>query len=311
VFDDIVDDIDNKSNRSDISPNESEDSSEFSEVEIGRLLQPCLDKKATNIKNLKRILQEIDEIEDDDPGHFLKNEEEIEIGEAGPGPSTIASKQLNQNSIAPKEEENQQVFIDYPGSGKVSRLDQQIHQRWRHLSHANTIKDTTNININPFAPFTSEMEWRIARWAVKDGIGHKSFDRLLSIPGVCIPYNLLVDIYSYAHRSKTNWVYCTAIYMPCIKLSTMKYLIVEDHGRWRSYSSKICLTWHIQYGIRILLRLSKAYGVILHCLPVYPIVCKRSLPHQQNMKECIQSFGQGSGGMQFRCINILLSNFVF
>jgi len=86
------------------------------------------------------------------------------------------------------------------------------------------------------------MEWRIAHWAVKDGIGHKSFDRLLSIPGVHIPYNLPVDIYSYAHRSKTNWVYCTAIYMPCIKLSTIKYLIVEDQGRWRSYSSKICLT---------------------------------------------------------------------
>jgi len=183
-----------------------------------RLSPPHLDQEATNIKDLKRILQEIDELEDDDPGHFLETEEEVEIGEAGPGPSTIASRQLNQNSIAQKEEEDQRVFIDYPGAGEVSGLDQQIHQRWKHLFHANTVEDTTNININPFAPFTSEMEWRITRWAVKDGIGHKSFDRLLSIPGVCIPYNLPVDIYSYAHRSKTNWVYCTAIYAPCIKL---------------------------------------------------------------------------------------------
>ncbi|KAJ3966048.1 hypothetical protein EV361DRAFT_872717 [Lentinula raphanica] len=35
-----------------------------------------------------------------------------------------------------------------------------------------------------FAPFASEMDWRIAEWVVKDGIGHKSLDRLLSIPGV-------------------------------------------------------------------------------------------------------------------------------
>jgi len=53
VFDDIDDDIDNKSNRSDISPNKSEDSSEFSEVEIGRLSPPRLDQEATNIKDLK------------------------------------------------------------------------------------------------------------------------------------------------------------------------------------------------------------------------------------------------------------------
>ncbi|KAE9382526.1 hypothetical protein BT96DRAFT_1055474, partial [Gymnopus androsaceus JB14] len=35
-----------------------------------------------------------------------------------------------------------------------------------------------------FAPFASEMDWRIVEWVVKDGIGHKSFDRLLDIPGV-------------------------------------------------------------------------------------------------------------------------------
>ncbi|KAG1884783.1 hypothetical protein F4604DRAFT_1977115 [Suillus subluteus] len=35
-----------------------------------------------------------------------------------------------------------------------------------------------------FAPFASELDWRIARWAVQEGIGHKSFDRLMAIPGV-------------------------------------------------------------------------------------------------------------------------------
>ncbi|KAG1735953.1 uncharacterized protein EDB91DRAFT_1235852 [Suillus paluster] len=35
-----------------------------------------------------------------------------------------------------------------------------------------------------FAPFESELEWRVACWAIQDGIGHKSFDRLMAIPGV-------------------------------------------------------------------------------------------------------------------------------
>jgi len=35
-----------------------------------------------------------------------------------------------------------------------------------------------------FAPFASELDWRVARWAVQEGIGHKSFDRLMVIPGV-------------------------------------------------------------------------------------------------------------------------------
>ena len=37
---------------------------------------------------------------------------------------------------------------------------------------------------NPFAPFSSELDWRIAHWAVKDGPGHNAFNRLLEIPGV-------------------------------------------------------------------------------------------------------------------------------
>ena len=37
---------------------------------------------------------------------------------------------------------------------------------------------------NQFAPFSSEMDWRVAHWAVKDGPGHNAFNRFLEIPGV-------------------------------------------------------------------------------------------------------------------------------
>ncbi|KAG1766583.1 hypothetical protein EDD22DRAFT_950509 [Suillus occidentalis] len=38
--------------------------------------------------------------------------------------------------------------------------------------------------VNKFAPFTSELDWRVACWAIQDGIEHKSFDRLMTISGV-------------------------------------------------------------------------------------------------------------------------------
>jgi hypothetical protein len=37
---------------------------------------------------------------------------------------------------------------------------------------------------NTFAPFSSELDWRVAQWAVKDGPGHNAFNRFLEIPEV-------------------------------------------------------------------------------------------------------------------------------
>ncbi|KAJ3776370.1 hypothetical protein FB446DRAFT_762900 [Lentinula raphanica] len=55
-----------------------------------------------------------------------------------------------------------------------------------------------------FAPFASEMDWRIAEWVVKDGIGHKSFDRLLAIPGVKEKLGLSYANISGLHKKIDN-----------------------------------------------------------------------------------------------------------
>ncbi|KAG1834650.1 hypothetical protein F4604DRAFT_1944865 [Suillus subluteus] len=46
------------------------------------------------------------------------------------------------------------------------------------------IGEGSSAAVNRFAPFASELDWRVACWAIQDGIGHKSFDRLMAIPGV-------------------------------------------------------------------------------------------------------------------------------
>jgi len=44
---------------------------------------------------------------------------------------------------------------------------------------------------NAFAPFASELDWQVAHWAVSEGIGHKSFNHLMEIPGVCLSVSLV------------------------------------------------------------------------------------------------------------------------
>ena len=38
--------------------------------------------------------------------------------------------------------------------------------------------------LNHFAPFASELDWKVAQWVVKDGPGHNAVNRLFEIPGV-------------------------------------------------------------------------------------------------------------------------------
>ena len=90
-----------------------------------------------------------------------------------------------------KEEDSQYVETPYPDAGYVTGVDEDLHSKWkRYFGHQNMDEEgdvTMQDGIEPpgsFAPFASELDWRVASWAIKDGIGHNSFDRLLAIPGV-------------------------------------------------------------------------------------------------------------------------------
>lgn len=43
-------------------------------------------------------------------------------------------------------------------------------------------------NINPWAPFTSEIDWKVTRWAKLRGPGSTAFSELLAIVGVHVQY---------------------------------------------------------------------------------------------------------------------------
>jgi len=116
------------------------------------------------------------------------------IGESGPSSGSSGSNSHRWTSIHLDESEDSQ-FIEtpYPEAGYVTKVDDSLHLKWkRQFGHLDadeegdvTMQDGEE-NLSPFAPFASELDWRVASWVIKDGIGHKSFDRLLSIPGVSI-----------------------------------------------------------------------------------------------------------------------------
>lgn len=127
--------------------------------------------------------------------HFIPStipstmDEQPAIGEAGPGPSTTSSRQqkrvLDDDDDKCYEENN-------ITAGKVIRMNDDLHKRWHQLFKTSNgdgdvnMEDMTNDSedTSQYAPFASLLDWRIAHWVVKDGIGHKSFDRFLAIPGV-------------------------------------------------------------------------------------------------------------------------------
>lgn len=44
-----------------------------------------------------------------------------------------------------------------------------------------------------YRPFSSELDWRIAQWAVADSASHAAFDRFLNIPGVSVHFAMYLN----------------------------------------------------------------------------------------------------------------------
>ena len=70
-------------------------------------------------------------------------------------------------------------------------------RRSKQLSRTPTLKTYTEqvgdgAEDNPYHPFTTRMEWEVARWAKLRGSGSTAFSDLLAIEGVRIPFGFLL-----------------------------------------------------------------------------------------------------------------------
>ena len=151
-----------------------------------------------------------EDIDEEDPGavmddyipeelfHFVPDESSgPDIGEAGPGPSTtsqMSSEARRKPHHCLDDDEDERVEDIDADAGRPIRMDKSLHQQWQELFGPGKDREGDVImgdgtflssgRANGFAPFASELDWRVANWAITEGVGHNSFNRLLAIPGV-------------------------------------------------------------------------------------------------------------------------------
>ena len=123
---------------------------------------------------------EVDESENED------DEDEGPI--AGPGPSTAANllrrHAVEQGHRVFDDESDPRVTIWTEHAGRIiRRVTPPVHVSTDVTDEQGDVEMADSDN--PFFPFSSELDWKIAQWAIKDRPGHNTFDRLLNIPGVC------------------------------------------------------------------------------------------------------------------------------
>ena len=158
------------------------------------------DEMALQMQELEELPEEImdDFMEYDDLFHFVPLSSTPppmpEIGEAGLGPSSSAAMDARclQHRVL-DDEDDSRVEDVYEGAGRVVRMNQTLHEKWKRQFASEfdgdgdaAMDDGTAPTSNTFYPFASEMDWRVANWMIKESPGNKAFDRLLEIPGVCI-----------------------------------------------------------------------------------------------------------------------------
>jgi hypothetical protein len=134
-----------------------------------------------------------------DGGNAAEEEEEMEMEmegiEAGPGPQTAANR-LRASAAAAhagyrvlEEDNDERVVVVEKNAGHVHRKEKPPSSKIYDKDSEGAI----DMTINSFHPFNSELDWRIAQWAIKEDPGHKAFDRLLSIPGAGRTFCQAVD----------------------------------------------------------------------------------------------------------------------
>jgi hypothetical protein len=142
--------------------------------------------------------------DDDDLFHFIPlPSTPPDIGEAGPGPSSTAatapstSDHLHRRVL--DDIDDSSVEDIFKGAGLVIQMNENLHERWKkmfeseHDGDGDVRMEDMPVDTTSFHPFASELDWRVANWVIKESLGHKAFDRFLSIPGVCVSSFYVAD----------------------------------------------------------------------------------------------------------------------
>jgi len=120
---------------------------------------------------------------------FEQDEYELLPGLGDPGPQTQSHRQEERQRLGQvisrallDDEDTRFIEFPFPNAGKALRCHPS--ETPSKDADGDTVMDGESHEDNMYAPFASELDWRIAQWAVKEKVGQSAFDRLLEIPGV-------------------------------------------------------------------------------------------------------------------------------
>jgi hypothetical protein len=120
---------------------------------------------------------------DIDPSEDIERDEFLLLPPPVPVSTRPATNQSSKSSTHRSLDDNDDARVEdlHPTAGQV------IGHAPSQLLAKDKEGDTIMLEDgSEFAPFSSELDWRFAEWAVKDGPGQKAIDRLLAISGVCV-----------------------------------------------------------------------------------------------------------------------------
>ncbi|EGO30873.1 hypothetical protein SERLADRAFT_404854 [Serpula lacrymans var. lacrymans S7.9] len=111
-----------------------------------------------------------------------------------PDPEMQASSSCHPHSLHfnldNNDDNDERVVEQNENAGKVIRVDLDAHNKWResfHQLHQDDDEMDVDLPDNRWAPFSTELDWKFAHWALQEGVGQKSLDRLLAIPEALLP----------------------------------------------------------------------------------------------------------------------------
>lgn len=106
---------------------------------------------------------------------------DVEVGEAGPGPSTQANRTPQARVL--DDDDDEYDIEEWLEAGARIRVDKKLHDLWRRRFEVQVEEGTEEANAL-YYPFASKLDWRVAHWVVQENIGHNALNRLLAIPEV-------------------------------------------------------------------------------------------------------------------------------
>ncbi|KAF7799077.1 hypothetical protein EIP86_010307 [Pleurotus ostreatoroseus] len=102
---------------------------------------------------------------------LMDDNDDVPMEDAAP-PVTA---QTQRATVEDALDEDETVSVAYPDAAKIVGWDTNIRQRYE--------EGTEGVE-NPWHPFSSQLEWEIAKWAKESNTGDNSLNNLLTIPGV-------------------------------------------------------------------------------------------------------------------------------